>query len=104
MVWEIVRGSYGATYTATIEDENYSGFTAALYVWARNNHKVLDGKSCSVSYSSPDTTISYLVATGDFPSTMATGNYNGLIKLSRGSPAAEERSLKFSLTVYEDEP
>jgi hypothetical protein len=77
LVWEIVRGSYGATYTATIEDEDYSGFTALLYVWNRNNTKILNGKSCSVSYSAPNTIISYTIAQGDFPSTMVSGICNG---------------------------
>jgi hypothetical protein len=101
LVWEVVRGSYGAAYTATIEDEDYSTFTPYLYIWSRKGKLYVDGRACAIAFSTPDTTITYTIVDGDFPDTMAPGNYNGIFKLTR--TGAEERSLKFSVVVYDKE-
>lgn len=106
MVWEIVRGSYGLDYTATIENENFTGFTATIDIWSRSGTKIVDGYSCSVGYSGTtlDTTVTYTPISTHFPNTLTTGTYNVMIVLTRGSPAAIGKTLKFTIVVYEPEP
>jgi len=50
----------GVTYTFIIENEDYSGYTAALHVWL-NGTALVDGGTCSAAYDGTDTAITYVI-------------------------------------------
>jgi hypothetical protein len=99
--FQIVETDYGADYIGTIENADYSAFTAVLYVWDKNGNRIINGESCTVALSGSDTTITYTVQQGDFDVT--EGIYYGLFKLTRTSPPSVERTLKFTWEVFDRE-
>ena len=102
---EITQGDYGNALTVVIEDEDLSSYTAKIYIWKtasdETRTKVIDGKSCTVTFVTPDTHISYIPASGDFAD-VASGPYEGLIRLSK--TGVENRTKYFNLIVFEKEP
>jgi hypothetical protein len=61
----IKENAYGMNYQFTIEDVDYSSYSAKLYVW-KGDTTLIDGKDASVSKSGSDTVVTYTVADGDF--------------------------------------
>ena len=98
--FEIVKGDYGRTYRGKIEDENLSDCTAVIYVWDKNDTKIIDGKSCSVSLVGSDTFVDFTPALGDFD--VEIGSYYGLFKFTK--TGVVERTLSFVWKVLRKEP
>jgi len=98
VVFEIIQGNYGGTYVGTIEDKDYGGWTAVLYLWSASGVMRINGKTATAAYSSPNTTISYVVESGDF--VVPPGTYYGMFKLTTGPPNKLEHTLKFTWEVF----
>jgi hypothetical protein len=66
------EGDYGTVYYFVIEDVDYSGYTAKIYIW-KGAVKIVNGVTCSNSYADDDTTVGYTVEDGN---TDAPGVYH----------------------------
>lgn len=99
MVFEIIKGDYGSTYTAVIEDNDYSSWTVTLYVWDTSGNRIVNGLSCTSTLSGSDTYITFTPTSGLFDVT--EGRYYGLFKMT--SSGKVERTKKFAIDVFDRE-
>ena len=98
--FEIVQYDYGRTYRGVVEDLDVSDCTAVLYVWDKDGTKIINGKSCSVAFTTPDTYIEYIPGDDDFDVT--AGTYYGEFKLTKSGVI--EHTFRFTWIVHEREP
>lgn len=96
---KIKNGDFGMTYTFTIQNVDLSAHTCKLYVW-RGDTKLLNGKSCIASKVGSDTLVTYIVASGDFPT---VGVWDAELEFTT-STTYKERSETFEWEVLEDFP
>jgi hypothetical protein len=100
MSFQIVKGDYGRIFRGIVEDVDYSDCTAKIYLWTGTT-KILDGKTCAVSFHSPDTWVDFVPVSTDF-STLTPGTYQGLIKFEK--TGVVERTIPFTWDVIDKEP
>ena len=65
----IKRRAFGMPYAFTFKKVNLSDKTASLWLWRDSTARISSG-TCTISYSAvtEDTTVTYVVQDGDFPS------------------------------------
>jgi ribosomal protein S9 len=99
--WEIFQGDYGRTYRGRIKNDDVSDCTATIYVFDDDGNVIINGKSCNVSYSDPNSYIDYTVAQTDF-ATADPKVYDVIVLLTKGGVV--ERIKKFYWEVFKKEP
>jgi hypothetical protein len=99
--FEITQGDHGQPYVGVIPNENMSSYTAKIYVWTDADAMIVDGKSCTVAFESPDTHVTYIPAEEDFAA-VTPGAYRGVFVLT--ASGVKEHLKPFMIRVLPKPP
>lgn len=99
--FEIVKGDCGRGYVGIVKNVDYSDCTGKIYVWNKaRTLKIVDGKTCTIAFITPDTQITYVPVTTDFE--VAAGIYYGMFVFYK--TGVVEHTLEFVWRVIDREP
>lgn len=94
----IKKGDYGMTYQFTIENVNLSqaaGYTPKINIW-KGITSLITGGSCTSVYTSPDTIVSYIVAT---EATSVEGRWSGEIEFTKTGYKESTKTFEWEVEV-----
>lgn len=101
---EITQGEYGVAKVGKIRNDDLTDtYTSAkAYIWNDDDTLIIDGAICAVTFSDPDTHISWVPSSGDIDSDTTPGIYRMVFELL--GDGVKSYVIEFTLEVLEGPP